>query len=84
MILVEGDERVLSSFPEDLSASAMRQLKQLGVDVRTGIHAKNLTEAGLEIGDEFIPCRVKWAAGNRPPLLGRPWECRSIKRVVSL
>ena len=55
MILVESDERVLSSFPEDLSASAMKQLKQLGVEVRTGVRAKNLTEAGLEMGDEFIP-----------------------------
>ena len=72
VILVEGDERVLSSFPEDLSASAMKQLKQLGVDVRTGIRAKNLTEAGLEIGDEFIPCRVKvWAAGNTASFVGK-------------
>ena len=72
VILVEGDERVLSSFPEDLSASAMKQLKQLGVDVRTGIHAKNLTEAGLEIGDEFVPCRVKiWAAGNEASSVGK-------------
>src|SRR5881392_3988407 len=33
VILVEGEQRVLSSFPEDLSASAMKQLKQLGVEV---------------------------------------------------
>ena len=72
VILVEGDPRVLSSFPEDLSASAMKQLKQLGVDVRTGVHAKNLTEAGLEVGDEFIPCRVKiWAAGNAASFVGK-------------
>ncbi len=72
VILVEGDPRVLSAFPEDLSASAMKQLKQLGVDVRVGVHAKNLTEAGLEIGDEFIPCRVKiWAAGNAASSVGK-------------
>jgi NADH:ubiquinone reductase (H+-translocating) len=72
VILVEGDQRLLSSFPEDLSASAMKQLKQLGVEVRTGVHAKNLTEAGLEIGDEFIPCRVKiWAAGNTASFVGK-------------
>ena len=72
VILVEGDQRVLSNFPEDLSVSAMKQLKQLGVDVRTGIHAKNLTEAGLEVGDEFIPCRVKvWAAGNTASFVGK-------------
>jgi NADH dehydrogenase len=72
VILVEGDPRIISTFPEDLSASAMKQLKQLGVDVRVGVHAKNLTEAGLEIGDEFIPCRVKiWAAGNTASSVGK-------------
>lgn len=72
VVLVEGDERIISAFPEDLSASAMKQLKALGVEVRTGIHAKNLTEAGLEVGDEFIPCRVKiWAAGNAASFVGK-------------
>jgi NADH dehydrogenase len=72
VVLVEGDQRVLSGFPEDLSASAMKQLKDLGVEVRTGIHAKNLTDAGLEVGDEFIPCRVKiWAAGNVASFVGK-------------
>jgi len=72
VVLVEGDQRVLSNFPEDLSVSAMKQLKDLGVEVRTGIHAKNLTEAGLEVGDEFIPCRLKiWAAGNAASFVGK-------------
>jgi NADH:ubiquinone reductase (H+-translocating) len=72
VILVEGDQRVLSSFPEDLSVSAMKQLKALGVEVRTGIHAKNLTDAGLEVGNEFIPCRLKiWAAGNAASFVGK-------------
>src|SRR5436190_5820634 len=72
VILVEGEQRVLSSFPEDLSVSATKQLKQLGVEVRTGIHAKNLTDAGLEVGDEFIPSRVKiWAAGNTASFVGK-------------
>jgi NADH dehydrogenase len=72
VVLVEGDERLISAFPEDLSASAMKQLKDLGVEVRTGIHAKNLTEGGLEVGDEFIPCRVKiWAAGNAASFVGK-------------
>lgn len=65
VILIEGEPRVLAGFAADLSASALRQLQELGVEVRTGVHAKNLTENGLEVGDEFIPARVKiWAAGN--------------------
>src|SRR5688572_10910783 len=72
VVLVEGDERIISGFPADLSAKAMAQLKDLGVEVRTGIHAKNLTEAGLEVGDEFIPCRLKiWAAGNVASFVGK-------------
>jgi NADH dehydrogenase len=72
VILVESDRRVLSSFPEDLSVSAMKQLKQLGIEVRTGVHARNLTEAGVEVGDEFIPSRVKiWAAGNAASFVGK-------------
>src|ERR1700692_1274577 len=70
--LVEGEPRVLASFPEDLQISAMRQLSDLGVEVRTGIHATNLSEQGLQVGDEFIPCRVKiWAAGNNASFVGQ-------------
>lgn len=72
VILIEGDERILSGFPEDLSASALRQLQALGVEVITGAHAKNLTEGGLEVKEQFIPCRVKiWAAGNTASALGK-------------
>ena len=72
VILVEGEQRVISGFPEDLSQKALEQLRDLGVEVYTGIHATNLTDAGLNIGDKFIPCRVKiWAAGNNASFVGR-------------
>jgi NADH dehydrogenase len=72
VILIEGEPRVLAGFPEDLSAKALKQLVDLGVEVRTGIHASNLTETGLQAGDEFIPCRVKiWAAGNEASFVGK-------------
>ena len=71
VILVESEPRVLAAFPEDLQISAMRQLVDLGVEVRVGIHATNLSEQGLQVGDEFIPCRVKiWAAGNNASFVG--------------
>ncbi|HXP34963.1 MAG TPA: NAD(P)/FAD-dependent oxidoreductase [Chthoniobacterales bacterium] len=71
VILVEGEPHVLGAFPEDLQISAMKQLVDLGVEVRTGIHATNLSEQGLQVGDEFIPCRVKiWAAGNNASFVG--------------
>ena len=72
VILVEGDKRVLSGFPEDLSASALEQLNELGVEVIIGTHAENLTENGLEVAGKFIPCRVKiWAAGNTASFVGK-------------
>lgn len=72
VILVEGEPKVLASYPEDLRDSAMKQLADLGVEVRSGIHATNLSEQGLQVGDEFIPCRVKiWAAGNNASFLGK-------------
>jgi len=72
VILIEADPRLLASFPEDLSISAMKQLVDLGVEVRTSVRATNLTETGLQVGDEFIPCRVKiWAAGNNASFVGK-------------
>src|SRR6266480_7627501 len=72
VILIEGEPRLLAAFPEDLSQSAQKQLVALGVDVRTGVRATNLTEAGVQLGDEFIPCRVKiWAAGNNASFVGK-------------
>jgi NADH dehydrogenase len=72
VVLIEGEPRVLAAYPEDLQISAMKQLADLGVEVRTGVHATNLMEAGLNVGEEFIPCRVKiWAAGNNASYVGQ-------------
>src|SRR5438132_1773204 len=72
VILIEGDSRLLAAYPPDLSESARKQLTDLGVEVRTNRRAKNLTEAGVQIGDEFIPCSAKiWAAGNNASGVGR-------------
>jgi NADH dehydrogenase len=72
VILIESGDRILGAFPEKLSASALQQLQDIGVEVRTNARATNLTDAGLEIGGEFVPCRVKiWAAGNAASALGK-------------
>jgi NADH dehydrogenase len=72
VILIEGEPRLLAAYPPDLSESARKQLVDLGVEVRTSTRATNLTEAGVQIGDEFIPCRVKiWAAGNMASFVGK-------------
>ena len=85
VILVEGEPRVLATFPEDLRIKALKQLVDLGVEVRTGIHATNLTEAGLQAGDEFIACRVKiWAAGNEASFVGKSLGVNATRSGVFL
>ncbi|PYJ22718.1 MAG: FAD-dependent oxidoreductase [Verrucomicrobia bacterium] len=81
VILIEGEPRLLAAFPKDLSASALKQLVDLGVEVRTATRATNLTETGVQVGNEFIPCRVKiWAAGNNASFVGKALGA-SIDRV---
>ena len=47
------------------------------MEVITGARAKNLTEDGLEVSGQFIPCRVKiWAAGNTASALGQDASAR--------
>src|SRR5712671_6989655 len=38
VVLVEGEPQVLAAFPEDLRTSALKQLRDLGVEVCTGVH----------------------------------------------
>lgn len=71
VILVEGGERVLSSYPEPLSDSARRQLEQLGVEVRCGSQVTGIDEQGVDLGEERIEARtVLWAAGVAASPLG--------------
>jgi NADH dehydrogenase len=72
VILIEGASRLLSAYPPDLSESARKQLIELGVDVRTDARATDITESGVQLDGEFIPCRVKiWAAGNNASFVGK-------------
>lgn len=76
VLLVEGMQRVLSSYPEDLSAKAEDQLHKLGVhtlthSMVTGIDAESVT---VKTGEETrrIEARtVIWAAGVRASPLGK-------------
>jgi NADH:ubiquinone reductase (H+-translocating) len=64
--LLEAGPRILPSFPEDLSASALAQLRQLGVEVRTNARVSSLERGCIRLGDERIGCSVVlWAAGVR-------------------
>ncbi|MBV9391899.1 MAG: FAD-dependent oxidoreductase [Verrucomicrobia bacterium] len=72
VILLDAATRVLPTFPEDLSRSAERQLKQMEVDVRVGAKVLEVTAEGVQLEGEFIKTRtVVWAAGNAANPLGR-------------
>jgi NADH dehydrogenase len=72
IVLVEGMPRVLPTYPDDLSASARRQLEQLGVEVRTDARVTAIDAAGVTAGEARIPSRtVLWGAGVAASPLGR-------------
>jgi len=69
--LVEGASRVLPPFPEKLSERARKDLEKMGVRVLTEKMVTNITEEGVQVGEDFIQARnIIWAAGNiASPLL---------------
>lgn len=71
VILVEGQDRVLSSFPEAASARAKADLERLGVEVRLNTYVTEVREDGVLVGDETIAAHnVFWAAGVKASELG--------------
>ena len=72
VILVENSERVLGFFDPDLSESAGEQLKDLGVVLKLGVQATEVTHEGVTLSDgEKIPAKtIVWAAGNKASPLG--------------
>ena len=76
VLLVEGADRILNSFPEKLSGKAVEALKSLGVEVQTGAKVTDVDEHSvtLQHGDktERIETRtILWAAGVHGSPLGR-------------
>ena len=64
VVLLEGAPRLLTSFPEALSAYAARALARLGVEVRCDTFVERVDAAGVKVADEDIGARtVIWAAG---------------------
>lgn len=71
VLLVEGLDRILPTFPPKLSEWARKDLAAMGVEVQTGTMVKSIDEAGAEFDGERIEARtVLWAAGVRASPLG--------------
>jgi NADH dehydrogenase len=76
IILVQSGERILPTYPADLSAQAAAALEKLGVEIRTGLRVTDVQEKGVKVsareGTEFIPARtLLWTAGVQASPLGK-------------
>lgn len=73
VLLVEAAGRVLPPYDERLSKRARAQLEELGVEVRTGLMVKNISNRAvtLDNGDTIRAATVLWGAGvTTVPLAG--------------
>ena len=86
ILLVEGEPRVLPTFPPDLSAKAEHQLIQLGVRTRTSARVTQIDADGVTVtvngSDERLATHtVLWAAGVRASRLGKVLADRAGARL---
>ncbi|HSJ04304.1 MAG TPA: NAD(P)/FAD-dependent oxidoreductase [Verrucomicrobium sp.] len=87
VILLDAADRVLPAFDPGLSAKALSQLQDLGVDVKLGVAVQNLDAKGVTIPGGYIPSRtIIWAAGNAASPLVRqlPGEFDRSGRIIVL
>ena len=65
VMMIEAGPRVLAQYSPKLSASAERQLKALGVEVRTATKVKSISQGrvDLENGETIFAENIIWAAG---------------------
>jgi NADH dehydrogenase len=65
VLLLEGGSRLLTSYPESLSDKAKKELRRLGVEVRTETLVTNIRPGSVSAAGWTIPTQtVIWAAGN--------------------
>jgi len=70
--LLEGGPHVLPSYPEDLSRSALEQLRRLGVEVTTSAMVTRIEAGIIYVGDTRLHADViLWAAGVAASPLGK-------------
>ena len=72
VLILEGSRHLLGAYPEDLQQSAIHQLNELGVKVRTNAQVSDIQPGYVMVGDERIEsiCTL-WAAGVQASPLGK-------------
>ena len=72
VILVQSGDHVLNDYPDDLSLSAERQLRNLGVELKLGPRVTDIRPGEVQIGTETIHARtIIWTAGVSASPLGK-------------
>ncbi|HEY1905438.1 MAG TPA: NAD(P)/FAD-dependent oxidoreductase, partial [Myxococcaceae bacterium] len=72
IVLIEGLDRLLPAYSEELSARAKKVLERLQIDVRLGTRVSAVDSSGVQAGNERIEARtVLWGAGVAPSPLGK-------------
>ena len=69
--LVEGEPKVLPTYPADLSDRAAIDLESLGVEIIFNQRVTDISNEGVKVADRLIETKnIIWAAGNKiPPLI---------------
>jgi NADH:ubiquinone reductase (H+-translocating) len=71
VVLVEASERVLSTYPPELTEKARLQLERLGVTVWVGRPVTAVDAEGVRLGEDRLAAKtVVWAAGVAASPLG--------------
>nr|MBN2276189.1 NAD(P)/FAD-dependent oxidoreductase [candidate division Zixibacteria bacterium] len=76
IILIEGNRRILPTYPEKLAGKAHKTLTKLGVTIKTGCLVTSIENDLIKIksGDDaetISAGTILWAAGIRPSALGK-------------
>src|SRR5438128_5302779 len=72
VLLLEAGPGILPAFAEELSRRAAKDLRELGVEVRTGSAVTGIDALGVTIGGERIEAKsVFWAAGVQASSVSR-------------
>ncbi len=72
VLILEGSPKLLTAYPDDLQASAAKQLEHLGVKIRLNAHVTDVQPGYVMVGDERIDSVVTlWGAGVQASPLGK-------------
>lgn len=76
IILVEAGPRLLAAMPERLGKRALRDLEQMGVEVRLESRVTRIEAGQIWIGEDELPAEnIIWAAGVRGSEVAASLDC---------